>query len=102
MWLSATPSACVTLSFTYPHGLAVLASNSLLSMRIASFSLTYPHVPDKARMNHHQAPYLVSIRLIFVFFTSVTKIMIIRYTVPEIWCVADVIVIFHVGLFLPC
>ena len=99
VWLSATPSPCVTLSFTYPHDLTLLASNSLLSMRIASFSLTYPHVPDKARMNHHQAPYLVSIRLIFVFFTSVTKIMIICYTVPEIWCVTDVIVIFRVGLF---
>ena len=28
---------------------------------------TYPHVPDEARMNNHQASYLVSIRLIFVF-----------------------------------
>ena len=25
--------------------------------------------------------------------------MIISYTVPEIWCVTDVIVIFHFGLF---
>ena len=102
VWFSATPSASVTLSFTYPHDLTLLASNSLLRMSISSFSLTYPHIPDKARMNHHQAPYLVSIRLIFVFFTSVTKIMMIRYTVSEIWCVPDVIVIFHVGIFLPC
>ena len=28
---------------------------------------TYPHVPDEARMNEHQASYLVSIHLIFVF-----------------------------------
>ena len=28
---------------------------------------TYPHVPDKAQMNNHQASYLVSIRLIFLF-----------------------------------
>ena len=28
---------------------------------------TYPHVTDEARMNNHQASYLVSIRLIFVF-----------------------------------
>ena len=27
--------------------------------------------------------------------------MIICYTVPEIWCVRDVIVIFHFGLFFP-
>ena len=34
------------------------------------------------------------------FYTSVPKIMIIWYTVPEIWHVTDVIVIFHFGLFL--
>ena len=33
------------------------------------------------------------------FYTSVPKIMIIGYTVPEIWHVTDVIVIFHFGLF---
>ena len=33
------------------------------------------------------------------FYTIVPKIMIICYTVPEIWCVTDVIVIFHFGLF---
>ena len=38
------------------------------------------------------------------FYTTVPKIMIICYTVPEIWCVMDVIAIFHFGLcfsFLP-
>ena len=34
------------------------------------------------------------------FYNSVPKIMIICYTVPEIWCVTDVI-IFHFGPFLP-
>ena len=33
------------------------------------------------------------------FYTSVPKIMIIWYIVPEIWHVTDVIVIFHFGLF---
>ena len=33
------------------------------------------------------------------FYISVPKIMIISYTIPEIWCVTDVIVIFHFGLF---
>ena len=28
---------------------------------------TYPHVPDEAQMNNHQASYLVSIHLIFIF-----------------------------------
>ena len=34
------------------------------------------------------------------FYNSVPKIMIICYTVPEIWCMTDVICIFHFGLFL--
>ena len=33
------------------------------------------------------------------FYTSVPKIMIICYTVPKIWCMMDVIVIFHFMLF---
>ena len=33
------------------------------------------------------------------FYNGVLKIMIICYTVPEIWWVTDVIVIFHFGLF---
>ena len=33
------------------------------------------------------------------FYTSVPKIMIISYTVPEIRCMADIIVIFHFRLF---
>ena len=33
------------------------------------------------------------------FDTNVPKIMIIYYTVPEIWCVMDAIVIFYFGLF---
>ena len=33
------------------------------------------------------------------FYTSVPKIMIICYTVPEIWYVMDVNVIFHFGLY---
>ena len=37
---------------------------------------------------------------ISAFYTSVQKIMTICYTVPQIWCVMDVIVIFHFGLFL--
>ena len=33
------------------------------------------------------------------FYTGATKIMIIWYTVPEIWHVTNVTVIFHFGLF---
>ena len=35
------------------------------------------------------------------FYTSVPKIMTICYTVPEIWCMTDVIFILHTALFLP-
>ena len=34
------------------------------------------------------------------FYNSAPKIMIVCHTVPEIWQVIDVIVIFHFGLFL--
>ena len=33
------------------------------------------------------------------FYTSVPKVMTICYTVPKIWCMMDVIFIFHFGLF---
>ena len=33
---------------------------------------TYPHVPDEARMNNHQASYLVSIHLIFVLIDQIS------------------------------
>ena len=33
------------------------------------------------------------------FYTSVTKIMIIYYNVPETWCITDIIVVFDFGQF---
>ena len=33
------------------------------------------------------------------FYTSAGKFMIICYTAPEIWCMIDLIVLFHFGLF---
>ena len=33
------------------------------------------------------------------FYTSVSKIMIINYTIPEIWRMTDLIVNFHFGIF---
>ena len=73
VWISATPTASVvTIPFTYPHILTLLTSNSLLSMTaslpsVLQLSLTYPHLPDEAQMNNHQASYLVCIHIIFVF-----------------------------------
>ena len=36
---------------------------------------------------------------ILSIYTSVPKLMIIGYTVLEIWCMMDVIVVFHFGQF---
>ena len=71
LWISATLSASLALPFTHPYILTLLASNSLESMMIAwlgsviQLCLTYPHVPDEAQVNNHQASYLVSIRLMY-------------------------------------
>ena len=52
---------CYRYPFTYPHILTLMTSNSLLSMMTASLasviqlSLTYPHVPNEAQKNNHQA-----------------------------------------------
>ena len=35
------------------------------------------------------------------FYTILPKTMIVRFTVPDIWCVTNVIFIFHFGLFFP-
>ena len=73
VWISATPSASVTLPLTYPQILTQLTSNSLLSMVIAllasvtQLSITYPHVSDEVQTNNHQASYWVSIQVIFEF-----------------------------------
>ena len=48
--------------------------------------------PNFTKMNRKQLEILSC-------YTSVPKIIIICYTVPEIWCVTNVIVTFHFGLF---
>ena len=37
---------------------------------------TYLHVPDKARMNNHQASYSVSIHLIFAFILALSVLCV--------------------------
>ena len=46
---------------------------------VIQLPLTYPHVPDEAQMNNHQASYLVSIRLIFVFYDVTYVSMQLRF-----------------------
>ena len=64
VWISATPSACVTLTFTYPHVLTLLTS--WLPVIRLSLSLIHTFLM-KPGMKIHQASYLVSSRLIFLF-----------------------------------
>ena len=47
-------------------------------------------ISKKKKKKHHE---------ISSFHTNVPKIMIIGYTVPEMWCVTDLIVTFHFELF---
>ena len=56
-----------------------------------------PFYPTKNLEKQHFEKHLE----ISSFYTSVPKIMIIRYTVPEIWYVMDVIFIFHFALLPP-
>ena len=61
------------------------------------FTLLSPNLPRKIKMKkkkNEKKPLKIS-----SFCTSVPKIMIMRYTVPEIWCVTNVVVIFDFGLF---
>ena len=110
MWISATPRVS-SHPFTYPHLWTLLISNSLLSMMKAllvlfiRLSFTYPHIPDKARINNHQASHLVSIHLTFSFnlsfmtgvFPSVLKTAKVQFG-QQYWDVLSVLGI--LGFFL--
>ena len=60
------------------------------------FGLLHSEQPKKSKLYKNEKEHLE----ITSFYTSVPKIMILCSTVPEIWCITDVIVIFHFGLFL--
>ena len=61
---------------------------------LGSFFPFYPHLQlEKSKFWKNEKSLEIS-----SFYTIVLKIMIICYTVPEIWC-ADVILIFHFGQF---
>ena len=66
---------------------------------LSSWAISPPPPPtaQKMKISKNREKYLE----ISTFYTSAPKIMIICYTVLEIWCMADVIVVFHFGQFLP-
>ena len=57
-----------------------------------------PFTPQTAQKNKISKNWKKTLE-ISSFYTSVPKLMIICYTVPEIWWVTDVIVVFHFGQF---
>ena len=62
------------------------------------FLPTTPHPTLTARKMKIQKKKRKKSLEISSFYTCVPKLMIICYTIPEIWCVTDVIVVFHFGL----
>ena len=68
----------------------------LIFFILANFLLFYP--PNSPKNENFIKKRKKSLEL-SSFYTSVPKVMIICYTVLEIWSVTDVIVIFHSGVF---
>ena len=63
------------------------------------FALLNPLTAQKMRISKNEKKIKKKME-ISSFYTSVPKTIIIWYTVPEIWRLMDVTVIFHFGLFL--
>ena len=61
------------------------------------FALLLPQQPRKSKFWKHEKEHLE----ISSFYISLPKILIICYTVPEIWHLTDVIVIFLLSYFFP-
>ena len=66
---------------------------------ISHFGLFFALLPSNSLKNENSKKNEKKHLEVSSFYTSVPKIMIIWYTVPEIWHMTDVIVIFHFGLF---
>ena len=59
------------------------------------FMSFYPLKTQKIKILKNWKKYLE----VSSFYTNAPKIMIICYTIPEIWCMTDAILIFYFGLF---
>ena len=66
---------------------------------LGHFLLFYPPPPNSPKNENIKKSKIILD--IWSFYTNVPKIMIIAYTVSEIWHVMGLIVIFHYGLFFP-
>ena len=92
--LYTSASKIMTICYTVPEIWHVM--NVLAIFHFGPFFALFPsNSPKNQNFKKKWKKYLE----ISSFYTGVPKIMIICYTVTEIWCVTDVIVIFHFGLF---
>ena len=66
---------------------------------LGNFLLFYPPNNPKNKSFQKKKKKKKKYLEISSFYTSVPKLMIIGYTVLEIWCVTNVIVVFHFGQF---
>ena len=66
---------------------------------ILDYFLPFYHSNDLENQNLKKKKKMKNYLDISTFYKSVLDMMIICYTVPEIWCVIDVVFIFHFGLF---
>ena len=63
------------------------------------FGKFFAHLPPKNPKNQNFEKMKKKSLEILSLYTNVPKIMIICYTVPDIWHMTDIIVIFHFGIF---
>ena len=78
-------------------GLEIWCMTDVIIFHFGPFSALLPPLPNSSKNENFKK--MKKRPGDIIFYTSVPKIMIICYTVPEIWCVTDVIVIFQFELF---
>ena len=77
-----------------------MASDRLDVIVVFHFALFFPFYPSNSTKNQKIFKKWKKHLEISLFYTNVSKIMIVCYTAPEIWYVMNLI-IFNFGLFLP-
>ena len=63
------------------------------------WAIFYSYLPNS--LKSHNLKKMTKDLDISSFYNSVPKIMVISYTVPEIWCVTDAIISYSVFTLLP-
>ena len=72
--------------------------SSVTDRILCHFGPYFAHLPLINPQNQNFEKWKKHLEILLLY-TSVPKIMIISYTVREIWHMTDIIVIFHLGLF---